>query len=89
MKSSNTVSLSFRVPATKARRIEKLADATDRPKSWLLEQALDAYLETHAWQVEHTQQGLDALRQGEVVAHDDVREWLSTWGSSPERKPPR
>ena len=83
-----TVSLSFRVAAKKAREVEKLAKATERSKSWLLEQALDAYLETQAWQIEHIRKGLDELRRGEVVEHDRVVAWLSTWGTDREGDPP-
>lgn len=83
-----TVSLSFRVAAEKARQVEELAKATERPKSWLLEQALDAYLDVQAWQIKQIQEGLDALRRGEVVEHEKVVAWLSTWGTDREGKPP-
>jgi predicted transcriptional regulator len=84
-----SASLSFRVEAKKARQLEKLAAVTDRPKSWLLEQALDAYLEAQAWQVAHMERGLKELRRGHALAHDDVAAWLRTWGRADEGEPPR
>ncbi|MCH7487808.1 MAG: CopG family ribbon-helix-helix protein [Proteobacteria bacterium] len=80
--------LSFRVDPKKARAIDELAKATDRPRSWHLEQALDAYLEAQAWQVKHVQEGLKELQAGESVAHEDVAAWLSRWGTSDEGRPP-
>ncbi len=83
-----SVPLSLRISADKARRIEALAKATDRPKSWLLEQALDAYLESQAWQVARIERGLAEVRRGESVAHDAVAEWLAGWGGDREGEPP-
>ena len=86
---TGTVPISLRVSEQKAREIEALAKATDRPKSWLLEQALDAYLETHSWQVARIERGLAEVERGEAVAHEKVAEWLSGWGRDREGDPPR
>jgi predicted transcriptional regulator len=81
-------SLSFRVDPKKTRAIDELAKATDRPRSWHLEQALDAYLEVQAWQVKRAQEGLAELQAGQSVAHEDVAAWLTQWGTSDEGQPP-
>lgn len=88
---TRTVPLSVRISEQKAREIEILAKATNRSKSWLLEQALDAYLETQSWQVARIERGLAELDRGEGVAHEEVAEWLSGWGRDREGegKPPR
>ena len=77
---ARSVPLSLRISADKALRIEALAKATDRPKSWLLEQALDAYLESQAWQVARIERGLAEVRRGEAVPHQAAAEWLAGWG---------
>ena len=84
----SNAALSFRVSAEKTRAIDKLAKATDRPRSWHLEQALDAYLEAQAWQIERIHEGLRELREGKSVAHEDVAAWLSGWGSADEGEAP-
>ena len=76
---TGTVPISLRVSEQKAREIEALAKATDRPKAWLLEQALDAYLETQSWQVARIERGLAEIERGEAVAHEEIAEWLSGW----------
>ena len=78
--------LSFRVCADKARRLDQLATTTDRPKSWLLERALDAYLEIQAWPLAHIEQGLQELDRGESVRHAEIAAWLKSWGRKPSRK---
>ena len=84
-----SVSLSFRVVPEAAERLDRLSAATDRPRSWLLEQALDSYLETQAWQVEHIRQGLEEIRGSEGVPHEEVKDWLCGWGTPAERDAPQ
>ncbi len=88
MADRKTVSLSFRVSGENAKQLEDLSRATDRPRSWLLERALNDYLETHAWQVAHIRRGLEELDSGRGVAHEKVEAWLRTWGSTEEIGPP-
>lgn len=88
MPKSATQAISFRVDADKLQTLERLADATDRSRSWHIEQALDAYLDLQAWQLEHIDEGIAAIENGDVVAHDDVRDWLSSWGKEDEQEPP-
>lgn len=86
---SETVSLSLRVSAEKARLIDELSAATDRPKSWILEQALDAYLATNAWQVARIRRGLADVDAGRTADHEKVGRWLGAWGTGAEGKPPK
>jgi predicted transcriptional regulator len=85
---AGSTSLSFRVPEETAKRLDALAEATDRPRSWLLEQALESYLEVQAWQVEHIRQGLADLDAGRTVPHEEVVEMLKSWRrtKTPRRK---
>ena len=86
--SRETQAISFRIASDKLDRLEQLASATDRPRSWHIEQALSAYLDMQAWQLEHIERGIDSIRQGRVVSHERVRDWLRTWGKDDEGKPP-
>lgn len=88
VKPSESVVLSVRVSPEKAAALEELAESTDRSKQWLLERAVDAFLLTQAWQIEAIEEGIAAAEAGEKVPHDQVREWLLTWGKEDERKPP-
>ena len=81
--------LSFRLEEEKAAALDRLAETTDRPRSWHLQQAVDNYLEWHRWKIEHIQQGLDDLDRGDTLSHEEVVGWLRTWGTARERKRPR
>ncbi len=80
--------MSFRASVESARKLDKLTKATKRPRSWLLQQALDSYLEDQSWQIEHIEQGLDELRAGAGVPHERVAGWLASWGGDDEGPAP-
>ena len=89
MKSGPTVTLAFRVPGEKAAALEKLAESTERDKSWLLERALDEYLVSQAWQIAAVEEGIADAEAGRMVPHEKVRAWLLSWGKDDEREPPQ
>jgi predicted transcriptional regulator len=78
---SETTSLSFRVPKAKAEQVEQLAEAMDRPKSWLLQQALDAYLDVQAWHIAHIEQGRREIREGKGIPHEEIVRWVEGWAA--------
>jgi len=88
MSKTDTQSISFRTSTEKVRHLERLAGATDRPRSWHLEQALDAYLEDQTWQIAHIEEGLADADAGRTLPHERVRDWLLTWGSEDEADAP-
>ena len=88
MASDRSVMLSFRVSGEKATVLERLAKSTDRSKSWLLERALDDYLESQAWQVAAIEEGRADIDAGRVISHEDMRKWLLSWGKDDELEPP-
>ncbi|MFQ5939546.1 MAG: CopG family ribbon-helix-helix protein, partial [Alphaproteobacteria bacterium] len=69
--------------------LEELVRVTDRPKAWLLQQALDTYLEIQSWQVRHIEKGAEELKAGKGIDHDRVAAWLETWGAEEESAPPK
>ncbi|MDP6429620.1 MAG: CopG family ribbon-helix-helix protein [Rhodospirillales bacterium] len=84
-----TTSLSFRVSPEKAEELDHLAEALDRKRSWVLEQALDAYLKEQAWQIADIKAGLAELDRGETVSHEKMKAWLESWGTDRELDPPK
>ena len=61
---TTTTTLSVRVAPDVGRRLEALAEATSRSKSWLAAQAIEEYLALQEWQVAAIQAGLDEARDG-------------------------
>lgn len=52
--------------------IDAIAAATDRSRNYIVNQALQQYLETNAWQIEHIKEGIAAAREGRVQPAEDV-----------------
>jgi len=87
---ADTVTLSFRVPASKAKALDELAAAQDRPKSYLLEKALDDYLRDEAVfraKVEAAVAAADA--GGPFIEHAAMKRWLESWGTDKPLPPPK
>jgi predicted transcriptional regulator len=59
-------------------QLDELAAAMDRPRTWLIEQAVRRYIEEQAWQVQAIQAALDDYRSGDavLVPHEEVMDRL-------------
>ncbi len=59
-----------------ANKLEALAEAMDRPRSWVIEQAIKSYVDEQSWQVEAIGEALEEYRSGkaELVPHEQVME---------------
>jgi RHH-type rel operon transcriptional repressor/antitoxin RelB len=78
-----------RVDAAAKKRLERLAKSTGRSRSFLAAEAINQYLEVNEWQVAGIKQAIASLDRGEGVAHEQVKDWVTSWGSSGERPIPR
>jgi RHH-type rel operon transcriptional repressor/antitoxin RelB len=82
--------MTIRVDRKTKTRLEKLAEATDRTKSYLAAEAIRAYVELNEWQIAEIKK---AVKEADTpsarwVDHEEVQKWLASWGISRERKPP-
>lgn len=60
------------IRTAKVAEIDALAAATDRSRNYIVNQAIEQYLEANAWQMERIEAGLAAVREGRVVSAEDV-----------------
>ena len=72
--------ISFRAVAEKIDALDSLAAAQDRSRSYLINQAITNYIELHAYQDALVRKGLDDMRQGRVVHHEEVVKRLNRTG---------
>lgn len=52
--------------------IDALAAAMDRSRNYIVNQALQQYLEANAWQIARIKEGIAAAREGRVRPAEDV-----------------
>ena len=72
--------LSVRLPMELADRLESLAEATDRSKSYLAARAVEEFLAVNEWQVKAIREGIAAADKGEIAAHEEALKELKRWG---------
>jgi RHH-type transcriptional regulator, rel operon repressor / antitoxin RelB len=72
--------LSLRMPESLAERLENLAKATDRSKSYLATMAIEEFIAIQEWQVQAIKEGIAEAKTGKVVGHDKAMEELKKWG---------
>jgi len=72
-------SVTFRIPEEKKLMIDELATVQDRDRSYIINQALDTYLEMMEWQLAHIKEGLRQAEAGEFAADDEVKSAFDLW----------
>ncbi|MBL8415160.1 MAG: ribbon-helix-helix protein, CopG family [Propionivibrio sp.] len=68
----DTATLTLRVPVQVRDQLDKLAEATQRSKSYLAGEAIRQYLDLEAWQVGEIQQALEEADAGDFASDDEV-----------------
>jgi RHH-type transcriptional regulator, rel operon repressor / antitoxin RelB len=77
---SEEKTISFRAAAEKIDTLDSLAAARDRSRSYLINEAITNYIELHAYQNALVRKGLEEMREGRVVGHDEVVKRLQRGG---------
>jgi len=73
--------VSLRIEEELADRLNRLAEATGRTKSFIASQAILDYLALQEWQVAAIQEGVAAADRGELVEHDEALKILLACGT--------
>ena len=71
--------VTFRMSEDKKLLIDELAAAQDRDRSYIINQALDVYLEVMEWQLAHIKEGLRQAEAGEFAADDEIKAAFDLW----------
>ena len=69
---SKSVTIAARVDSDLDGELERLAEATGRSKSWLINEALRSYVANEQQFLAAVQEGKEALRAGRVLDHATV-----------------
>ncbi len=66
--------LTLRVSNKTKTKLNKLAEATQRSKSYLAAEAIERYLEVEAWQIKEIKQAVKEADNGDFVSDDEFKE---------------
>jgi RHH-type rel operon transcriptional repressor/antitoxin RelB len=64
--------LHLRLPADMREKLELLSAATNRPRTFHVNAALERYLDDELWQIAHIRKGIEDLDAGRFASHEDV-----------------
>ena len=67
-------SISITIKDDNAKRLDQLADAMDRSRSWIANEAIAQYLEHQAWMDRETEVTIAAIDAGkeQLIPHEEV-----------------
>ena len=73
---NNLRTVSFRLRAEKIAELDKLGKAQSRDRTFLLNEAVDAYLDAQRWQLAHIE---ESLRQADSARGKPHQEVVAKW----------
>ena len=65
--------LTFRANRKKVKALDRLAQALDRDRSYLLNEAVDQYLSVHEYHLRQIREGLAQARAGKLIDYEQVK----------------
>lgn len=65
--------LTLRLEPKLTEQLDKLADATQRSRSFLIAEAVRDYIALNEWQIEETMKALSEADRGEFASDEDVK----------------
>lgn len=71
--------ISFRLQSDKVAALDTLAESLDRDRTYLLNQAVQAYLDIQQWQLEEIRAGIAEADAGRLIGHSKVKAMAARW----------
>ncbi|HEY2393751.1 MAG TPA: ribbon-helix-helix protein, CopG family [Candidatus Angelobacter sp.] len=73
------LTISFRLDSEKVSALDVLAKALDRDRTYLLNEAVAAYLDTQDWQIEHLRKSAKQADAGQFIEHQEIKKMAAGW----------
>ena len=71
--------VSFRIDSDKVGTLDALAEALDRDRTYLLNEAVAAYLDVQQWHIDQIKVGIRQADAGKLIDHAVVRKKFAKW----------
>ena len=69
----NTKIASVRIDNTLLERVDFMAKLLERSRAWIINHAIQQYLEHEEWFIKAVEQGIEQAQTGQMVSHDAVK----------------
>lgn len=77
------------IPLPLAKKVDKLAERLERPRGWIVKQALAAWVDEQEERHRMILEGLAEVDAGRLVDHEKVKEWAASLGTDKPKPVPR
>jgi len=81
--------LTAHVPLALAQKVDRLAERLERPRGWIVKQALGAWIDQEEERHRLTLEALADVDAGRVIDHQSVQAWAESLGTRKPRAVPR
>ncbi len=81
--------ISVRLDDDVLERLDRLGGELARPRSWLIAQAIQRYLDYEEWFVDADREGIESAEAGRTVERGEVVRWIDSWRSEAELDRPK
>lgn len=71
--------MTIRLDDTMKNRLDKLAQATHRTKSFLAAEAIQKYIEVNEWQIQEIQTAIKEANAGDFASEEEVSNVFDKW----------
>lgn len=65
--------ITFRLDSEKKAVLDAIATGIDRDRSYVINEAINLYLEMHQWQIEEIQKGIAEADQSDFASEEEVQ----------------
>jgi predicted transcriptional regulator len=65
-------------------RLSSVAETLDRPRSWVVVQAIKEFVDLQDWHLAAIDEGISEADAGKLIPNDEVVAWIESWGTPDE-----
>lgn len=76
---AETTVFSVRVTPELKERLDAVAAALERPRSWVVTRALEEFVAQEAWQIEEIRRGIAEADAGDFASDEEVEAVFAKW----------
>jgi len=76
-----TAAFTLRLDDETLKALDRLAEKTDRSRTWLAARAIEDYIALNAWQIERIEAGIDAAERGDFADESEVARVLKKYSA--------
>jgi len=72
-----TTVVTARIDASSSEKLDRLASKLDRSRAWVIQQAIERYVDTELELLAFIQVGIDSADRGELISQEEMEAWFA------------